>query len=310
MVTFVVYLILIYQVASFFFFRKSKYYYFQRYLYTFFLQSVILIFFIEGYSWESLFLMHLQIWWAVLLFVLFSLYVCQIPLSLLKMFPDIFTLEWWEAFHRYNIYNFLRVLSTREESSISNLNWLTNQKNHLLYTFVRTIKIIRVVVKTAYFLLFLLLLKNCWYIEPELVWFQIDYFIFIYWRFFILIPFIFLFIHSIFFNNIRINHYLLILNIKAEGRMLDKAYFDPNFGFSLSIENAEEYMRYSYQVLFLITGASNKKSDDGTYEVNLMETTDVTRLVWDDSWWDCNNYYYSRAKLNKKYSKKYKNKWF
>lgn len=310
MVTFVVYLILAYQVASFFFFRKSKYYYFQRYLYTFLLQSVVLIFFIEGYSWESLFLMHLQIWWAVLLFVLFGIYVSQIPLSLLKMFPDIFTLEWWEAFHRYNVYNFLRVLSIREEPSISNLNWLTNQRNHLLYTFVRTIKIIKIVIKTAYFLLFLLLLKNCWYIEPELIWFQIDYFIFIYWRFFILIPFIFLFIHSIFFDNIRINHYLLILNIKAEGRMLDKAYFDPNFGFSLSIENAEEYMRYSYQVLFLITGASNKKSDDGTYEVNLMETTEVTRLVWDDSWWDCNNYYYSRVKLNKKYNKKYKNKWF
>lgn len=310
MVTFVVYLILAYQVASFFFFRKSKYYYFQRYLYTFLLQSVVLIFFIEGYSWESLFLMHLQIWWAVLLFVLFGIYVSQIPLSLLKMFPDIFTLEWWEAFHRFNVYNFLRVLSIREEPAISNLNWLTNQKNHLLYTFVRTIKIIKIVIKTAYFLLFLLLLKNCWYIEPELVWFQIDYFIFIYWRFFILIPFIFLFIHSIFFDNIRINHYLLILNIKAEGRMLDKAYFDPNFGFSLSIENAEEYMRYSYQVLFLITGASNKKSDDGTYEVNLMETTEVTRLVWDDSWWDCNNYYYSRVKLNKKYNKKYKNKWF
>lgn len=306
MVTFVVYLIFFYWIASFFFFSKSKHYYFQRYLYIFLLQSIILIFFIESCGWESLFIMHLRTGWVIFLFIFICLYVCQAIISLLKMFPDIFTLEWWEAFHRYNIYNFFRAVSNKKEFSISNVDWLTNQNSCFLYNFIRAVKIIKFVTKFIYYIFFVYLLKNCWYIEPEVVWFQVDYFIFIYWRFFVLVPFVFLLIHSIFFKNVCIRYYLLILNVKVESKMLDRAYFDPNFGFSLSVENAEEYMRYSYQVLSLITDWSHKRSADGTHEVDLSETTEITRLIWNDAWWDCNSYYYSYVYIKYKY--KYKNK--
>lgn len=288
----IVYLSLAYWIASFFFFKKSRYYYFQRYLYFFILQSFLILAAIDYRLWIYLDFLSLGGVWLVIISISLLVYVLQATVAILKTFPTVATMEWWEAFHLYNICSFLRSTSTKKAPNISNKDWLQNQSQPYLYRFKGYIKLLKIFNRLLFLLCFFYLLIRCWSLDTDLIIYSVDFFCYNYWVFSPILVFSYCFINSLFLKRIKKKYLLVASSIIFESGFVDRADFNPNFSFILSIENSYEFQKYSIDVLYLRLPDSHKKLPEKPY-YSLLLTTESSRLVWNDTWWDCNNLYYS-----------------
>jgi hypothetical protein len=74
------------------------------------------------------------------------------------MFPNIFTAEWWEAFHIYNWSSFWRSISEKNLIFITNTEWLKNQQNNYLSNAAHYILIVKKILKLLFYTFFIYLL--------------------------------------------------------------------------------------------------------------------------------------------------------
>lgn len=292
MIGIIVYLSLAYWIASYFFFRKSRHYYFQRYLYFFILQGFLILAAVDYRLWIYINLLYLKYVWLFIISVLLLLYALQATLAILKTFPTVATMEWWEAFHLYNMNSLLRSITIKKAVSISNKDWLQNQSQLYLYKFNNFIKFFKICRQFLFLLCFCYLLVNCWSLDTELMIYTIDFFCYNYCIFFPILTFFYYFICSLFLKRLKKKYLLVATSIIFEPGFVDKADFNPNFGFILGIENSYEFQKYFVDVLHLRLPDSHKRLTDEPY-YSLQLTTESSRLVWNDTWWDCNNLYYS-----------------
>lgn len=298
----ILYIIFIYWALSTLFLNKTRHYFFQRFLFLIIIQSIGLISVIEAQSLILLGGLYLKFIWLIIFFIYIFIYIYQLVLGLIKTFPNISTMEWWEAFHEYNWASFLRSVSDNNKKIISNNEWLKNQQSKQLNYTTQWGLTIKNFIKLFLFFVFSLLLIFCWQLDLEYLLFRVDFLIYTYYLFFVLICFIFLFVISIFFKKLHLRNALLFITLATETKFVDKAAFDPSFDFMLSLEDLSEYQLYSVHVMYCKNFISHKKLQNNPHDLNLSNVSNFSRLVWNDTWWDCNIYYFSRLynKLNKK----------
>lgn len=307
MFSIILYFIFIYWILTVLFLKKSRHYFFQRFLFLFIIQSLCLISLIESYSLVLIGAFYLKFTWLFIFVVYICIYIWQLVVSLTKMFPNISTTEWWEAFHVYNWCNLWRSISEKNLIFITNTEWLKNQQNNHLNNAVYRILVVKKILKLLSYAFFIYLLYHSKSLDLEYFWFKLDFFIFTYFLFLPLIFFVFLFITSIFFKKIKWKYLVLFISFFVEARIVDRAEFDPSFGFMLSLEDLVEYQLYSSHLMYCRSPTSHKKPRHGIHDLDLNNTTNFSRLVWNDMWWDCNMYYFSHlydVNLIKKYNNK------
>lgn len=303
MFSIIVYFIFIYWVLSVLILKNNKHYFFQFFLFLFIIQSLCLVSVIETHSLILIGSLYIKYFWYIIIFVYVLFYIFWLFISLIKTFPHIFTMEWWEAFHIYNWNSFLRATSNYNQI-ITNKDWLQNQQRS--YFNIKYVITIKNLIKLLCYVFFVYLLAFCWHLDIEYLLFKWDFFIYTYYLFFPIFIFIWLLVFSIIFKKLRLKYWLMFFSFSIESRFIDKALFDSNFGFMLSLEDLTEYQLYSNNIMYCKSYASHKKSLNNHHDLNLNDTTNFSRLVWNDTWWDCNIYYFSRL-YNPKLNKKYKN---
>lgn len=301
----ILYFIFIYWVLLALTLKSNKHYFFQFFLFLFIVQSLVVISAIEAHSFVLLGSLHLKYFWYINLIIYLVVYIYWLSISLVKTFPNIFTMEWWEAFHIYNWCSFLRAASNSKQI-ITNSEWLKNQQSSRNIINIQYVLIIKNLIKLFCYFFFVYLLVFCRSIDSEFLLFKLDFFIYTYYLFLPLLTFVYLLVASVFFKKLHLKYWLMFFSFSIESRFVDKASFDSNFGFMLSLEDLAEYQLYSSNMMYCKNPASHKKSMNNRYDLSLSDTTDSSRLVWNDMWWDCNTYYFSRL-YKTKLTKKYKN---
>lgn len=307
MFSIILYLTLAYWVLSILFLKKTRHYYFQRFLFLVTIQSLCIASIIESHSILLVNALYLKFFWLLIIFLYLLVYIFQLAISLNKTFPNISTTEWWEAFHIYNWSNFCRTVSDKKPSLITNSEWLVNQKNNHLNLLVQRMSIVMLFLKCLLYLLYTYLLYTSWVLDLEYIWFRVDYFVYTYFLFLPVFIFIFLLLISLVFKKIKWHNIILSYTFSVESRVIDRADFDANFGFMLSLEDLTEYQLYYNHIMYCKSDLSNKKPLYGIHDLNLDNTSNFSRLIWNDMWWDCNIYYFSPLYIDSLYNK-YKNK--
>lgn len=308
MFSIILYLTLIYWVLSLLFLKKTRHYYFQRFLFFIIIQSLCIVSVLEARSLLLINAFYLKFFWLFVIFFYLSIYIFQLAISLNKTFPNISTTEWWEAFHIYNWSNFWRAVADKKNLSLTNTEWLINQRNNHLNLLVQRMSITMLFLKCLLCLFYIYLLYTSWNLDLEHIWFKVDFFFYTYFLFLPMLIFIPLLFSSLFFKKLNWRNIILFYTFSVESRVVDRADFDANFGFMLSLEDLTEYQLYSNHVMYCKSDLSHKKPQHGKHDLDLDNTSNISRLVWNDTWWDCNIYYFSPIYNDSLYNK-YRNKY-
>jgi len=293
------YLILFYWIALYFFFKKKRHYYFQRYLYFFIIQTFLLAGALDSGIWIYFPLLKLKIFWLSCIYIYLFIYTWQLFVALLKSSPTIATLEWWDAFHIFNLNSFLRHTSDQKLLHISNKDWLNNQNTKFLYRFSKVYTGLHYFYTLFFYTLFFYTLFYCWTLDTEHIGFNLDFFLYTYSHFLPLVVCFFLILNSLFIRRFKKKYLLTAFTFIFESAYIDRAGFDPNFAFDMRVEYLAEFEQYRLQTFYLRLKESHKKIENPDY-CNLSLMTESSRLISNDTWWDCNNLYYSKIFFKKK----------